>query len=530
MLLVAATAMVSGCTGNSGVSGIESQTLIYSRGTDADTLDPLNTSLGETVKVLVNIYDTLVTYDDRTLDLVPSLAESWETSDDGLVWTFTIREGVKFHDGTSLDAEAVVFNFRRMLEDDFPHSYGAQRPYLPNFEMIESVEAVEAKEAGKLRQVRFTLKAPSAVFLNNLAMFPAGIASPTAIKTHKKAFGVNPVGTGPFRLDSWDRDQRLVLRAFPDHWRGAPRLNRVIFIPVAENAIRATQVVRGEAHITDNLPPSEIDALQEKPGIVIQQHQGLNVGYLTMQTEKPPLNIPEVRHAIWHAIDKQRLIDVAYAGHGQPAVNMVPPAMWGHHDDLQDRPYDPRRAKRLLEQAAAEHGLELPLKLELYFMKQPRPYMQQPRQIALFIRDALAPIGIDVQLVPNDFRQHFQRMSAGDHDLGLAGWTSDNADPDNFLFSLLDLTNINDNGGNNVSRYANQRVHELLVEAQTELDRPRRKALYREVQELIFNDAPVVPLVHTEVRIAQRDTVQDYLLHPSSLVRLRSAYLGNGAK
>lgn len=521
---LAIAAGIAGCTGGNLPSGDDTQTLIYSRGTDADTLDPLDTSLGETVAVLVNVYDTLVTYDDKTLDLVPSLAERWESSEDGRTWTFHLREGVQFHDGTPLDAEAVVFNFRRLLEDDFPHAYGAKRPYLPNFEMIESVEAVGPRE------VRFSLRAPSAVFLNNLAMFPASIVSPTAVKLYKQDIGIHPVGTGPFRLDSWERDQRLILRAFDDHWRGRPKLERIVFIPVAENAIRAQQLKRREAHITDNLPPAEMDALEKTEGIRVQSQQGLNVGYLTFQMEKPPLDQPKVRQAIWHAIDKQRLIDVAYSGHGQTAVSLVPPAMWGHNDNLQDRAYDPELARRMLQEAASEFGFSLPLKLNLYFMKQPRPYMQQPRQIAVFLRDALQPVGIELSLVPNDYRQHFQRLSAGEHDLGLAGWTTDNADPDNFLFSLLDKTNINNDGGNNLSRYDSEEVHQLLTQAQSELDRTRREQLYLEAQQKIFDDAPVVPLVHTDVRIGERENVRGYYLHPSSLVRLRSTYLEGGTK
>ncbi|MCO6456173.1 MAG: ABC transporter substrate-binding protein [Pirellulaceae bacterium] len=444
--------------------------------------------------------------------------------DEGRTWTFRLRPGVLFHDGTTLDAEAVVFNFRRLLEDDFPHGYGAQRPYLPNFEMIESVEAVGPLE------VRFRLKAPSAVFLNNLAMFPASIVSPSAVRTHQEALGVNPAGTGPFRLDAWERDQRIVLRAFDDHWRGRPQLDRVIFIPVAENSIRAQQLVRGEAHITDNLPPAELDALEGQSGLVIQEQQGLNVGYLTMQMERPPLDHLKVRLAIWHAIDKQRLIDVAYSGHGQTSVSLVPPAMWGHAEGLQDRQYDPQRSRELLAEVAAERNLTLPLRMNLFFMEQPRPYMQQPRQIAVFLRDALQQVGIEVKLVPNDYRQHFQRLSAGEHDLGLAGWTTDNVDPDNFLFSLLDKSNINDHGGNNLSRYASEEVHQLLLEAQRETDRGRREQLYRQAQQRIFDDAPIVPLVHTDVRIAQRAEVQGYYLHPSSLVRLRQASIGSGTR
>ena len=516
LILLGATVLLgsAGCRSRTAPS----DTLVYARGTDADSLDPLDTSLGESVKVISNVYDTLVTYDEQSLDLVPSLAESWEVADDRRVWTFSLREGVRFHDGTPLDAAAVVFNFERMLQTNHPHLYGARRPYQPHYTMIERVEAVDG------HTVRFHLHAPSAVFLNNLAMFPASIVSPAAIKKYQRRIGEQPVGTGPFELDSWQRDQRLVLRRFEEHWRGAPRLERVIFIPVAENAIRAKQLLRGEIHMTDDLPPAEMDVLAESPEIEVLEQQGLNVGYLSVQMQKPPLNDPRVRQAIWHAIDKQRLVDVAYSGHAKTAVSLVPPNLWGHHNQLQDRAFAPERAKELLQEAADDLGLSLPVELDLYFMKQPRPYMQQPRQVAVFIRDALKPIGIDVNLIANDYRQHFQRLSAGEHDLGLAGWVSDNTDPDNFLFSLLDKTNIDDQGGNNLSRYESEEVHRLLQEGQAELAQERRAALYRQVQQIAFDDVPVIPLVHIDIQVAQREEVEGYYLHPTGLVRLRLAH------
>ncbi len=515
LCLTLLVAPMMGCGGKSTSAG---NTLIYGRGGDARTLDPVHAQVGESVKVVVNLYDTLVTYHDETLDLVPSLAEKWEMSEDGLTWTFHLRKGVKFHDGTALNSEAVVFTFERLLEDDHPYVFHGTPPYRPDFQMIEKVEGVDAQT------VKFHLKTPSAVLLKNLAMFSASIVSPTGVKKHGDQFGNHPVGTGPFQFKSWTRQAELVLVANDDHWRGRPPMDRVIFVPVEKSAVRVEQLKRGQIHIADNLPPAEVDTLAKVEGMGIQKQNGMNVGYLTMQLEKPPLNIPEVRWAIGHAIDKQRLVEVAYAGHAIPAVTMVPPTMWAHHEGLVDRQHDIAKAKELLQSAAKDGGFELPLKLKLFVMGSPRPYMQSPQQTALFIKDSLGEIGIEADVVSYDIGEYFQRLSRGEHDLGLSGWTTDNADPDNMLYSLLDSDNISDNGGNNLSRYDNPQVHELLLGAQQESDEEKRKQMYLDAQEMIFTDAPTIPLVHTDVRIVHTTRLKGYKLHPSDLKRLRLAY------
>lgn len=508
---------LTGCGGSSNSRSTApgaADTLIYGRGGDANTLDPINTDIGEAVKVIVNLFDTLVTYDERTLDLVPGLAERWENSEEGRVWTFYLREGARFHDGTPVDAEAVVFSLERLIAAEHPQVYDSSRPYQPNYRMIKQISA-----AGP-REVRIELTEPSAVFLNNLAMFPASIVSPTAVRRLGKQFATQPVGSGPFRFGSWRRDQQIVLEAFPEYWGGAPRVSRAIFVPISDAVTRVQQLKQGGIHIAEDLPPAELDALQGAPGIKIQEQVGLNVGYLTLQMEKPPLNHLAVRQAIAQAIDKAELVRVVYAGHARPAVNMVPPDMWGHHNGLTDRPFEVSTARELLEQAAREHGFTLPLSLRLAVMSQPRPYMQQPLQTASFIKDALARIGIEVTVEPRPIAQHFEYLMAGRHELGLAGWSTDNSDPDNFLYSLLDQDNISEHG-NNLSRYRSDEVHRLLIGAQHELDPQRRLAMYHEVQERVLADVPVVPLVHSEIRLALRDNVQDYTLHPGSLVRLR---------
>jgi peptide/nickel transport system substrate-binding protein len=493
-------------------------TLIYGRGGEADRLDPIHVSSGESAKVLTNVFDTLVTFADDSVELAPGLAERWESSADGRTWTFYLRPGVKFHDGTALDAQAVVFSFERLIRPGHPQVYYTEIPYALDFQEIREVRAVGPLE------VRFDLRGPSAVFLANLTMFAASIVSPAAVQREGKAFADRPVGTGPFRLQSWVRNQELVLAAFDEHWRGRPRVDRVIFVPVIEAAVRVLQLQRGEIHLADDLPPAELRTLAEQPGITVQSQQGMNVGYLTLQTARPPLDHRRLRQAIAHAIDKRGLLEVAYSGQGRTAVSLVPPSLWAWHDGLQDYPFDLPRARALIAEAQREAGFELPLELELFVMASPRPYMQRPQETAVFIKQALREIGIDVRIVVNEISLHIQRLSRGEHQLGLIGWTTDNCDPDNFLYALLDPDNINDIGGNNTSRYRNPVVHDLLGAAKRELNRDRRAEMYRQVQQVVLEDVPVVPLAHTDVRVAQRSTVRGYRLHPSANVWLRGAY------
>lgn len=525
------TAFVVGCkptasNGPAGNTGSQSngatkaarKTLIYARGTDANTLDPIHTDVGDTVKVIVNLYDTLISYDDETPEIVPALATSWTTSDDGLQWTFKLREGVTFHDGSAFDASAVVFSFERLIQPDHPHGqYENAVPYRSSFSMIDSIEALGPHE------VRFNLKHPSAVFFNNLAMFPASIVSPEAVKKHGKKFNENPSGTGPFKLSKWQREQSVAMAAFDEHWRGRPKVDFAVFLRVKESTTRVDQLKRGEAHIADELPPAELDALAKLPEIVVQEQVAMNVAYLAMHTAKPPLDNVKVRQAIATAIDKKELIRVCYGGYAEPAVTVVPRVMWGADLELADRTCDVEAAKTLLAEGLAEAGVEGPLKLVLATMAQPRPYMQRPLDTAAFIKDSLAKIGIVVTVEPRDVNQHIDHLQKGRHQICLVGWSSDNTDPDNFLYSLLDSDNIAT--GNNLSHWRNERAHTLMIDAQRELDSTKRAEMYREVQRLAFEETPVVPLVHSAIRAAQRKNVKGYKLHPTNLIRLRLAEL-----
>ena len=504
----------TGCGGGANAAG---NTLIYGQPEDPKTLDPINTDIAEAVHVITNVFDTLVTYDETTIGFVPGLADKWETSDDGLVWTFHLRPGVKFHDGTPCDAAAVKVTFERLTAKEHPLVFDRARPYQSSYKMIRSIETPDALT------VKFHLHEPSAIFLSNLAMFPASIVSPAALKTQGANFAEHPVGTGPFKFVKWTRDQQLVLAASDDHFRGRPKVDHLIFVPVKENATRVQRLQRGEIHVAENLTPIEMDLLEKDTSLTVQEQEAMNVAYLTMQMDKPPLDNLQVRQAIWLAIDKPALIQVGYSGHAVPAVSLVPPTMWGHHPQLADRAFDPQQAKTLMQEAAAEANFPLPLPLTLAVMNQARPYLQQPLSIAGFIKDSLREIGIEVTIVGRDVNQHFQHVMAGQHELGLAGWNSDNSDPDNFLYSLLDPDNIAQEG-NNLSRYRSQKFHDLLFAGQHEMNVDQRLKIYYEAQELAFADAPVVPLVHTRMRAACSKRLKGFRLHPTGLIRLRSCY------
>jgi len=280
---------------------------------------------------------------------------------------------------------------------------------------------------------------------------------------------------------------------------------------------------RGEIHIAEGLSPAELDVLSKNDKLIVQSHEAMNVAYLAMNVEKSPLGNKKVREAIALAIDKPALLQVGYGGNAKVGVSMVPPTMWGHDAAMKDRPFDLAKAKTLMEEGAKEEGLKLPIKLELSVMNQARIYLQQPLPMAKFFKDSLAPIGIDLSIRGRDVSEHFRALMAGEHQLGLAGWNSDNNDPDNFLYSLVDQDNISE-AGNNLSRFRSDKLHALLIAGQKEMDKEKRLKIYSDAQRLILEEVPVVPLAHTQIRTAHVKGLAGFQLHTTALVRFRNAH------
>lgn len=366
-----------------GDSG-EPKILIFGRGGDSVSLDPITVTDGESFKVTKNVFDTLINFGEQDTEIEPALATEWEAAEDGLSYTLTLREGVKFHDGTDFNAEAVVANFDRWAAGDadkFPYyqsmfgGFGDDEGHV-----IESVEATGDHE------VVFTLKRPQAPFLKNLAMSPFGIASPTAFEAAGDSFGDNPVGTGPFKFVEWNRNDTVRIEKFDDYWvEGEPKLDEVVFRSIPDNSARLNALMSGEIDLADGITPSDAPAIESNENLQIYERPSMNVGYLGMTVTREPFDDPLVRQALNHAINKQAIVDAFFEGRADVAKNPMPPVISGYNDSIDPYEYDPEKAKELLAEAGLEDGFEM----ELWAMPVPRPYMPDGQKVAEAIQSDL---------------------------------------------------------------------------------------------------------------------------------------------
>jgi peptide/nickel transport system substrate-binding protein len=511
--LILLVALFAACGGGSAPSKSDKVTFVWGRSGDAVRLDPALVTDGESVQVITNVFDTLVSFKPGTTELVPWLATSWEASDDGLVWTFHLRQGVKFHDGSALDAEAVVFSFERQSdaghpahreEDDFAY-------YKTNFKALEKVEAVDA------HTLRFTLSQPYAPFLAALALFNCSIVSPTAFASegtdergkYRYDFSSNPVGSGPFVFKSWQRDSRIVLNANPDHFAGAPKIDRLIFKPIKNAHTRLKELQSGTIQGMDNPNLRDLERAGDMPGLRVVTKPGINVCYLAMNTEKPPFNDVRVRQAVAYAIDKRSLIESAYDGKAEPAVSMCPASMAGH---LALEDYEPHgeMARKQLELGGVKPGLEV----ELWYPVIQRTYLPDSSATAIQIQQDLKAVGIDAKLRKVEWAAYLSGTANGEHDLCILGWMADIFDPDNFLYVLLDKDNAV-KPAENRSFYKGEEVHRLLIEAQRTSDWAKREKLYHEAQRILHRDVPVIPLATVPDYRVLRDNVEGYEIYPA---------------
>lgn len=483
------------------------KTLVFGRGADSIQLDPSKVTDGESIYVTNQIYDPLVRYKVEGTEVEPALATEWKVSEDGLKWTFQLREGVKFHDGTDFTAEDVVFNFERWATSGefiyYGYMFGATKKDLGG--IIEKVEATDKYE------VKITLSEPNAPFLQTLAMPPFGIASPDAIKKYGEDYFKNPVGTGPFVFQEWIPDDKITLTKNEDYFGKVANVNKVIFRTIPDNGARFLELQAGSIDLMTGLNPQDIDTAENDENLKIIRRPSMNISYMAMNTSKDgPMAKKKVRQAINLAIDKKELMTL-FEGIGKPAKNPIPPSLWGYNDEIEDYGYDVEKAKTLLAEAGFPDGFDT----NLYIMANPRPYLPQPKLTAQAIQQMLKKVGINVKVIENDWDTHLAITEKGKHDMAFLGWTGDNGDPDNFLYVLLDKDNAKKGSAGNIAFYKNDEVHDLLKSAQTEMDQEKRIEYYKKAQEIIHEDAPWFPIAHTTPPLAASKDVVNYTPHPT---------------
>ncbi len=497
----------------------KSDTLIVGKAGDALGLDPARVSDDESVEVCEQIYEHLVRYRPASNEIEPELALSWEVDALGTVWTFHLRPGVRFHDGTAMDAEAVVFSLERQRDPFHPNHHGDFAYWKDQYSYIEKVEAIDPLT------VRIRIERPYAPFLSSLAMFPASIVSPAAVRKWGGDFPQHPVGTGPFKFESWKRGDRIVVVRNDDTWRDPPRIRRLVFRHIPDARQRLIALEGGAVDVAYAILPEELQYVKLHPDLRLHQIQVNNVAYLAMNTQRPPFDDVEVRRAVNHAVNKVPIVKLVYQGLAVPASGPVPPSLWGYREDVTTYDYDPQQARLLLLSRWLEGKLDYSKRYKLYVPRQPRSYLPDPERVARVIQRNLADVGLTIDLVVQDLAAHDVSVRAGDHDLCLFGWTADTADPDNFLKVLLDHDDTRRGPEQNDAFYRNAVVHGLLTYGQETFDRQERIGYYHRAQAIIADEAPWVPLAHSQLVVAARHEVEDLVLHPTATVYFHQVWL-----
>ncbi|MCH4890195.1 ABC transporter substrate-binding protein [Acidaminobacter sp. JC074] len=471
-------------------SNSEDQKILHiGRAHDSLGLDPATETDQESFRVTVNIYDTLVKHSSDGRTILPSLATKWDADESGQVWTFDIRDDVEFHDGSALDAHDIKFNFERWMDKDNPYHAGNFNYWAINFDGFPGiVDQVNVLSDYKLEIV---LNRPFAPFLSALTQPAFGIASPDAIKTFNDSLDTHPIGTGPFIFSKWE-DHTITLRRNENYWGQVANVHGVVFETIEDSSVRLEKLKSGQLHIADLNYLETIDREFLTSGLRIATRPSFNIGYLALNMNNDYLENKDVRRAIAHAFDRRLMMDRAFNETSKNANTFVPPVLWGHNESLLAPKYDIEEALMLLEPYAGQE-----IKLDLLVMDTPRNYFPAPIKLGNFIKESLEPLGITADVRIETWKEVIRLKTEGDYDMVLTGWNGDIIDPDNFLFTLFSSNNIGSELSTNYSNYSNPNVDKLLVQARQVLDQDFRTALYRELQEIIQEDMPAIPLAHT---------------------------------
>jgi peptide/nickel transport system substrate-binding protein len=551
-LAVALAVVAASCGGSDDSSGAAATTsagarggtLVFGATADPIALDGALVSDGESLRAVAQMFETLVSLKPGTTEVVPGLAERWEASNGGKTWAFTLRDGVTFHDGTALDAEAVCFNFDRWygFTGSFQNpsaSYYWQTVF-GGFRKTEpdSGAPTTSLYAGCTARDAVTpvieLTHPSASFLGALSLPSFSIGSPKALEEYGADRGTvdedgvfhptgtyateHPVGTGPFRFESWTRDDRLVLVRNEDYWAEPARVDRLVIRPISDNASRLQALQTGEIQGFDFVEPQDLATIDDDDDLQLLDRPAFNVGYVGFNVSVPPLDDVKVRQAIAHALDREEVVTSFYAGRGVVAKEFMPPEVVGYADDVTEYPYDPARAKQLLR----ESGLPSPVKLDFWYPSDvSRPYMPDPKRNFQAFAEDLEAVGFDV--VPHTAPwspDYVGRVTGGNAGgVYLFGWTGDFGDADNFVGTFFQAKSAQ-------WGFENPTLFRTLDDAEVETDPGRRTTLYEEANRMIMDFLPGVPYVHTKPALAFRADVKGYVPSPVSLESFATVTLG----
>ncbi|MCC8934063.1 ABC transporter substrate-binding protein [Rhizobium sp. 'Codium 1'] len=483
--------------------------LVVGQIAEPKSLDPHTVTATNDFRILVNVYDGLVRFKDGTLEVEPALAESWDVSEDGKTYTFKLRQGVKFHDGSDFNAEAVKFNFDRMLKEDHPFYSTGPFPLSFNFASVEAVNAIDPQT------VEFKLSEAFAPFLSNLA-YPTGlIVSPAAVEQHGADYGRNPSGTGAFKFVEWQSSQRVVIERNPDYWDGAASLEAVVFRPITDANTRVAEMMAGGIDVMVEVPPDNLATFKQDAGFAVAEQAGPHVWFGILNTRSGPFADKRVRQAANYAVNKETLVNDVLQGTATVAAGPIPPAFNWVEGAVDAYAYDPEKAKALL----AEAGVENPQLT--FYVTEGGSGMLDPITMGAAIQADLQAVGFSVKIETYEWNTFLGRVNEGlegKADMAEMAWMTN--DPDTLPYLALRSDAMPDKGGFNSGYYSNPEVDELLEKARTSTDQAERGKLYGQVQQIVHDDAPWLFVANWKQNAVTTAAVQGFKLQPSFLLNL----------
>jgi peptide/nickel transport system substrate-binding protein len=474
---------------------------------DADTLDPRLTKNTSGFRVKELAFNGLVAI-NPDYSAVPDLAEKWENPDEK-TWVFHLRQGVKFHDGSNLTANDVKYTYESVLDQSF--NSPARAFYL-------SVATVEAPDPNT---VKFTLKDPFAPFLSymDLAIVPQASAS-------KSDFGTKPVGTGPFKVDTWNTGDSIEFSAFDDFYAGRANLDRVRVRVVPDNSARVVALESGDLDFVQSpLSPQDVSRIQSAGKLKVDRTPAAGYTYVNLNCADPILSDKSVRQALSHLVNKQQIIDTIYKGIGKPANGPIVPGMWAYSPDIMSYDYNPDKAKQLLDDAGWKVGADgVRTKDGNRMSLVVRTHSEDPdrKQLIQVLQSEFQNVGIDATTNTVEFPALFQDVQDGKYQVVVIGWLN-LSDPDRATFRQFTI-----DGTANYGKYKNEQVDSLLKQARTTLDQTKAKQLYTDAVKQIVDDAPYIFVQYQEYIAMYTTKLQGYVVNPvANWLSFKSASLAS---
>ena len=462
----------------------------------------------------LTIYDQLMLFKPGTTEVIPGLAEKWEVSADGLTYTFHLRRGVKFHTTPwftptrELNAEDVVWSIQRLNDKSHPAHGVAKNGYV-YWEGMGMSKLIKAVAKVDDYTVRITLNRPEAPFVADMAMAALGSISSAEYAAQLQKAGkldqlnTQPVGSGPFVFNSYQKDAIIRFSAHPGYWGGVPKIDKLIFAITNDPSVRIQRLKAGECLVGTNMKAEMANAFAGDAHVQMLRGNALLTGFIAPNVKHKFLSDVRFREALWLALDKKTYIQSVYGGNATAASSFLPPGMWSHDASLPPR-YDPEKAKALVK-ASGYDGTELALFTRI-------GGSIDGKRAAELMQADWAKAGIKVKVQMMEWGEMLKRAGKGDHDITFLNWAGDNGDPDNFFTPNLSCAAVE--GGGNKSQWCNKTFDDLIDRARKTTDAKQRTELYVKAQRVVYDDVGTIPAVYPVYMTAVNKKVKGFLQNP----------------